>query len=84
MENTMIHQITGETLYRDIKPAEYTYKEQKIIVDQPAWYSADSDEDAILCREDMKVASKALAIMKERHEKYLEEQNQELGNVAFA
>ena len=84
MKNTMIHPETGKILYRDVRPAEYTYKEQKIIVDQPAWYSADSDEDAILCREDMKVASKALAIMKERHAKYLEEQNQELGNIAFA
>ena len=84
MKNTMIHPETGKILYRDVRPAEYTYKEQKIIVDQPAWYSADSDEDAILCREDMKVASKALAIMKERHAKYLAEQNQELGNIAFA
>ena len=84
MKNTMIHPETGKILYRDVRPAEYTYKEQKIIVDQPAWYSADSDEDAILCREDMKVASKALAIMKERHAKYLAEQNQELGNMAFA
>ena len=84
MKNTMIHPETGKILYRDVRPAEYTYKEQKIIVDQPAWYSADSDEDAILCREDMKVASKALAIMKERHERYLAEQNQEFGNVAFA
>ena len=84
MENTKIHPITGETLYRDIKPAEYTYKEQKIIVDQPAWYSADSDEDAILCREDMKATRHALAIMKERHSKYLEEQSLEIGKVAFA
>ena len=84
MKNTMIHPETGKILYRDVRPTEYTYKEQKIIVDQPAWYSADSDEDAILCREDMKVASKALAIMKERHAKYLAEQNQELGNIAFA
>ena len=84
MKNTMIHPETGKILYRDVRPAEYTYKEQKIIVEQPAWYSADSDEDAILCREDMKVASKALAIMKERHAKYLAEQNQELGNIAFA
>ena len=84
MKNTMIHPETGKILYRDIRPAEYTYKEQKIIVDQPAWYSADSDEDAILCREDMKVASKALAIMKERHARYLEEQNQEISNMALA
>ena len=87
MENTMIHPITGEILYRDVKPAEYTYKEQRITVDQPGWYPKRddyTDDDVILSQDDMAATDYALAIMKERHEKYLAEQNQEFGNVAFA
>lgn len=78
-----IHPETGEVLHRDIRPVEYTYKEQKITVDQPGWYPPEGDE-GILTREDMKVASKALAIMKERHRRYLEENNFELGDAALA
>ena len=84
MEETMIHPETGEILRRDVRPAEYTYKEQRIVVNQPGWYPADNDEDAILCRQDMKVASEALKIMKTRHQKFLEEQSHELGDFAFA
>lgn len=84
MENTILHPITGKVLRRDIRPAEYTYKEQKMIVEQPGWYSEDNDEDAILSQEDMAASDYALLIMKARHQKYLEEQNAELGNLSFA
>ena len=87
MENTKIHPITGETLYRDIKPAEYTYKEQRITVEQPGWYPKRddyTDDDVILSQDDMAATDYALAIMKERHAKYLAEQNQEVDNIAFA
>lgn len=87
MENTKIHTITVETLYRDVKLAEYIYKEQRIKVDQPGWYPKRddyTDDDGILSQEDMAATDYALAIMKERHEKYLAEQNQELDNIAFA
>ena len=87
MENTMIHPITGETLYRDVRPAEYTYKEQRITVEQPGWYPKRDDytgDDVILSQEDMAATDYVLDIMKERHERYLTEQNQEFGNVAFA
>ena len=84
MEETMIHPETGKLLRRDIRPAEYRYKEQKMVVEQPGWYSEDSDEDAILSQEDMAASDYALLIMKERHAKYLAEQNQEVGNMALA
>ena len=78
-----IHPETGEVLHRDVRPIEYTYKEQKIIVDQPGWYPTEGDE-GIFNRQDMKVASKALEIMRERHQRYLKENNFEVGDVAFA
>ena len=87
MKETKIHPITGEILYRNVKPAEYTYKEQRITVDQPGWYPKRDDytgDDVILSQEDARATDYVLDIMKERHKKYLAEQNQEIGNVAFA
>ena len=87
MKETKIHPITGEILYRNVKPAEYTYKEQRITVDQPGWYPKRdnyTDDDVILTQEDMAATDYALDIMKARHQKYLEEQNSELGNLSFA
>ena len=84
MKETILHPITGKILRRDVRPMEYTYKEQRMVVDQPGWYSDDSDDDAILSREDARATDYVLAIMKERHERYLAEQNQELGNMALA
>ena len=83
MKETLIHPETGEILYRDIRPIELRYKEQKIIVDQPGWYPKKGD-DGILSREDMKATDYALDIMKARHQKFLEETNLELDNIAFA
>ena len=87
MENTKIHPITGEILYRAVKPAEYTYKEQRITVDQPGWYPQRedyTDDDVILTQEDARATDYALYIMKERHKRYLEEQNVEIGKAALA
>ena len=84
MKETILHPITGKILRRDIRPMEYTYKEQRIVVDQPGWYSEDDDEDAIFSQEDMAATDYVLDIMKERHKKYLAEQNQEIGNISFA
>ena len=64
---TMIHPETGEVLYRDVRPIEYTYKGESIIVDQPGWYPVEGD-DGILSQEDMKVAGDAVRIMKARHQ----------------
>lgn len=85
MQETMIHPETGKILYRDVRKVEYTYKEQRIVVDQPGWYPLDkNDDDGILSREDARATDYVLDIMKERHKKYLAEQNVEIGNVAFA
>jgi len=87
MKETKIHPITGEILYRNVKPAEYTYKEQKITVEQPGWYPQRedyTDDDVILSQEDARATDYALDIMKERHKKYLAEQNHEIENIAFA
>ena len=87
MKETILHPITGEILYRDVRPAEYTYKEQRITVDQPGWYPQRedyTDDDVILTKEDARATDYVLNIMKERHKRYLAEQNQEIGNVALA
>ena len=87
MKETKIHPITGEILYRSVRPAEYTYKEQKIVVDQPGWYPQRenyTDDDVILTQEDARATDYVLDIMKERHKRYLAEQNQEIGNMALA
>ena len=62
-----IHPETGEILHRDIRPVEYTYKGEKITVNQPGWYP-DEGDDGILTREDCKIADNALTILKARHE----------------
>ena len=84
MKDTILHPITGKILRRDVRPMEYNYKEQKIVVEQPGWYSEDNDEDAILSQDDMAAGDYALLIMKERHKRYLAKQNQEISNVALA
>ena len=74
MEKTMIHPETGEILYRDIRPIEYTYKGESIIVDQPGWYpKIENDDGGILSQEDMKVAGNAVRILKARHQQKLQE-----------
>ena len=77
-----IHPETGEILHRDIRPVEYTYKGEKITVNQPGWYPAEGD-DGILTREDCKVADEALEILKARYEEKISK-NISAGNVAFA
>ena len=78
-----IHPETGEILYRDVRPIEYTYKGESIIVDQPGWYPIEGD-DGILTQDDMDVADEALRIMKARHQQKLQEKNLELGAAASA
>ena len=76
IEETMIHPETGAILYRDVRPIEYTYRGESIIVDQPGWYPKNgNDEDGILSQEDMRVAGDALRTMKARHQ-------QKLNNIA--
>ena len=77
----MIHPETGEILHRDIRPIEYTYKGEKITVNQPGWYPAEGD-DGILTREDWEIADEALAIMKARYEEKISQNIS--ANVAFA
>ena len=81
MEMEMIHPETGEILHRDIRPIEYTYKGEKITVNQPGWYPAEGD-DGILTREDWEIADEALAIMKARYEEKISKNIS--ANVAFA
>ena len=77
-----IHPETGEILHRDIRPVEYTYKGEKITVNQPGWYPAEGD-NGILTREDCKVADEALMILKARYEEKIA-QNNFSADVAFA
>ena len=78
-----IHPETGEILHRDVRPIEYCYKGEKIIVNQPGWYPAEGD-DGILTQEDMDVSDRALEIMKARHAAKMQENNLNFSNVAFA
>ena len=80
-ETTMIHPETGEFLMRDVRPIEYEYKGEKITVDLPGWYPADSD-DGICSQEDLKVVSNALKILKARHENFLQNDNFNFANTA--
>ena len=82
MENTMIHPETGEILHRDIRPVEYTYKGEKIVINQPGWFPAEGD-DGILSSDDCKVSDKALKILKARVAEKTQANNFS-ANVAFA
>ena len=63
MEEILLHSETGEILRRDIRPIEFTYRGEKIIVDMPGWYPANNDE-GIFSQEDMKVSDAALKYLK--------------------
>ena len=51
--------LSFKILHRDIRPAEFKYKGEKIILDMPGWYN-DDYSDAIFSRQDMAVHDKAL------------------------
>ena len=78
-----IHPETGEVLHRDVRPVEYTYKGESIIVNQPGWYPAEGD-DGILTQEDMKIAGQAVRTLKARHAAKMQENNFESDNFALA
>ena len=78
-----IHPETGKILHRDIRPNEFYYKGEKIIIDIPGWYP-DDDSDAIFTREDMKVHDKALRILKARHAEKISQDNFSADNISLA
>lgn len=80
-EETMIHPETGEILRRDVRPVEYEYKGEKITVDMPGWYPVEGT-DGICSMEDMKVASKALEILKARHKNFSRNDEFNFANAA--
>ena len=85
IEETIIHPETGETLYRDVRPMEFIFRGEKIVVDQPGWYPKDgNDDDGILSQEDMKVSGNVLRALKARYQQKLQKNNFELGNVSYA
>ena len=83
MEKTMIHPETGEILHRDIKPNEFSYKGEKIILEMPGWYNDDCS-DAIFSRQDMAVHDKAIKILKARYAEKLRENNLNFSTATFA
>ena len=83
IEETIIHPETGEVLHRDVRPVEFKYKGESVVMNMPGWYPAKGD-DGIFSMEDMAVHDRALRIMKARRQQHLEEQGRELGNVALA
>ena len=84
IEQTIIHPETGETLYRDVRPIEYTYKGESMTVDQPGWYPLDKNnvDDGILSQEDAKATDFVLKILKSRVK--ARENNTAIDNFAFA
>ncbi len=80
---TRIHPETGEILYRDVRPIEFSYKGEKIFVDMPGWYPLEGDE-GIFTHEDMKVSDQALRILKSRHELKTGEQVTDVKELYFA
>ena len=84
MENeTRIHPETGEILRRDIRPIEYEYKGEKIVVNMPGWYPSEGD-DGIFTQEDMKIYGKALRILKARYAEKISQNNLSADNISFA
>ena len=78
-----IHPETGKILHRDIKPIEYTYKGESIIINQPGWYP-DDDSDGIFTSKDWDIADKAIEILKSRYESKISQHNFETGNIVLA
>ena len=66
-----IHHETREILHRDVRPFEFTFRGEKIVIDQPGWYPADND-NGIFSQEDMKVAGNVLRALKANHAKKLQ------------
>ena len=78
-----IHPETGEILHRDIRPVEYEYKGEKIIVNQSAWFN-DKCDDWILTSKDWDIADEAFKILKARYAEKISKLNFSDENVAFA
>ena len=78
-----IHPETGEILHRDVRPIEYEYKGEKIVVNMPGWYPDEGDE-GIFTREDCKFSDQALEILKARHAEKMQENNLSANNLALA
>lgn len=79
-----IHPETGEVLHRDIRPMEFCYKGESIIVDMPGWYPAEGD-DGIFTQQDMNVSDKALDILRARvRQRESLQENFSIGNIALA
>ena len=76
---TMIHPETRELLHRDVRAINFTYKDEKIIVNMPGWYPAEGD-DGIFSHEDMKIAGQALRTLKARHEESLKKESFQVTN----
>lgn len=83
MEETIIHPETGKILHRDVRPVEYTYKGEKIIINQPGWFPAKGN-DGILSSEDWDIADEALQILKIRVAEKISQNNFSAENIAFA
>ena len=64
LPDTMISPETGETLKRDIRPFEVSYKGEKIIVGLRGYYP-ENDGDGVNVGKDMSVVDNALRELKE-------------------
>lgn len=78
-----IHPETGEILHRDIRPFEFNFRGEKIVIDMPGWYPDDNDEE-IFTQEDMKIAGSVLRELKARHAEKISQNNFSAENLAFA
>ena len=84
-EQTMIQPETGEILYRDIRPFEFTFRGEKITIDMPGWYPKNkNDDDGIFTQEDMKISDNALRTLKARYQQNLQDKSFDFGNVVSA
>lgn len=77
-----IHPETGEVLRRDIRPLEFNYKGEKIIMDMPGWYPNEGD-DGIFTMEDMAVHDEALRILKTKYEKSMSQNDFQVTNAVL-
>ena len=66
-----IHPETGEILHRDIRPFEFNFRGEKIIIDMPGWYPEDND-NGIFTQDDMKISGETLRNLKARYAEKLQ------------
>ena len=82
-KDTLIHPETGETLHRDVRLKEFSYKGEKFVVDMPGWYP-EGDGEAIFSQKDLEVSENEVMKIEARLREKSGHENFQTSGVAFA